>query len=52
VLTAVKEGHITEGPRLDEYGAWRCKLKKRVAGKLIRVAVALEADGLLIITTF
>ena len=47
VLTAAREGQLTQDPWLDEYGDWRCKLRKRVAGKLIRVAVALESEGLL-----
>ena len=52
VLVTVEEGTINQGPTLDEYNEWRCRLKKRVAGRLVRVVVAIQADSLLLITTF
>ncbi len=44
VLETIKEGVINQGPRLDEYSEWRCRVKHRVAGRLVRVVVALSAD--------
>jgi hypothetical protein len=52
ILLTIEEGTINQGPTLDEYGEWRCRLKKRVAGRLVRVVVAIQADSLLLITTF
>jgi hypothetical protein len=52
VLVTAEEGTINQGPTLDEYNEWRCRLKKRVAGRLVRVVVAIQAGGLLLITTF
>jgi hypothetical protein len=42
VLETMGEGSINQGPRLDECNDWRCRLKKRVAGKLVRVVVAVH----------
>ena len=42
VLETLREGSINQGPRLDECNDWRCRLKKRVAGRLVRVIVAIH----------
>lgn len=42
VLTTLEEGCINQGPELDEYGDWRCRVRKRVAGRLVRVVVAIH----------
>jgi hypothetical protein len=42
VLETMKEGIINQGPRLDECGDWRCRLRKRHAGRLVRVIVAIH----------
>jgi hypothetical protein len=42
VLTTLREGCINQGPNLDECGDWRCRVKKRVAGRLVRVVVAIH----------
>lgn len=52
VLTVLREGTINQGPELDEYNDWRCRVKKRVAGRLVRVVVAIQRNALLIVTTF
>ena len=44
VLETIKEGVVNEGPALDEYGEWRCRVKRRVAGHLVRVVVAISSD--------
>jgi len=47
VMETLKEGHINQGPRLDECGDWRCRVKKRIAGRLVRVVVAIHDMNLL-----
>ena len=42
LLTAMKGGNVNQGPELDEYGDWRCRIRKRVAGRLVRVIVAIH----------
>ena len=42
VLTTLSEGAINQGPTRDEYNDWRCRLRKRVAGRLVRVIVAIH----------
>lgn len=52
VIQTLSEGSINQGPTLDEFGDWRCRVKKRVAGRLVRVVVAIQSGELLIVTTF
>jgi hypothetical protein len=42
VLETIKEGSVNQGPRLDECGEWRCRVKRRVAGRLVHVVVAIH----------
>jgi hypothetical protein len=44
VLETIKEGTVDQGPTLDEYSEWRCRVRRRVAGRLVRVVVALSSD--------
>ena len=44
VLETIKEGIINQGPALDQYSEWRCRVKRRVSGRLVRVVVALSSD--------
>jgi hypothetical protein len=44
VLETIKQGVINQGPTLDQYSEWRCRVKRRVAGRLVRVVVALSSD--------
>jgi hypothetical protein len=44
VLETIKEGAVNQGPTLDEYSEWRCRVKRRVAGRLVRVVVAISSD--------
>lgn len=47
VLETLKGGSINQGPWLDECGDWRCRVKRRVAGRLVRVVVAIHAMNFL-----
>jgi hypothetical protein len=42
VMETMRAGHINQGPRRDDCGDWRCRMKKRVAGKLVRVVLAIH----------
>ena len=42
VMETLKEGVINQGPRQDEYGDWRCRIKRRVAGRCVHVVVAIH----------
>lgn len=44
VMETIKEGTVNQGPARDEYGEWRCRVKRRVAGHLVRVVVAISSD--------
>lgn len=53
VLRVLTEGSINQGPQRDDYGDWRCRVRKRVAGRLVRVVVAIhELRTLYLITTY
>ena len=47
VLETMKKGSVNQGPELDEYGEWRCRIHRRVAGRLVRVIVAIHEMRLL-----
>ena len=46
-LTTMKEGTVNQGPTRDEYGDLKCRVRKRVAGRLVRVVVAIHEGSLL-----
>ena len=41
-LDTLRNGKIIGGPKLDEYEEWKVTLRKRSAGRLTRVAVAIK----------
>ena len=47
VLVALKEGHVNQGPERADCGDWKCRIKKRAAGRLVRVIVAIHATNFL-----
>jgi hypothetical protein len=40
MLEVLAEGEAIDGPRLDQYGDWRIKLARKVAGRRVQVVVA------------
>lgn len=44
-------GSINQGPTRDEAGEWRCRLKKRHAGRLVHVVVALSGHDFMYVVT-
>jgi hypothetical protein len=51
VVETLRSGTINQGPILDECNDWRCRLKKRVAGQLVRVVVAIHDMSFLYVIT-
>jgi hypothetical protein len=51
VSRVMAEGSINQGPSKDDYGDWRCRVRKRVAGKLVRVVVAIHEERILYLVT-
>jgi hypothetical protein len=47
VMTTLTQGSINQGPRRDECGDYRCRIRKRVAGRLVRVIVSIHAMNFL-----
>lgn len=47
VMTTIEEGHINQGPMRDECGDWRCRMRKRVAGRDVRVVLAIHGMNFL-----
>ena len=47
LMGVLEGGQIDEGPSKDEHGEWRCRLRRRVAGRLVRVVVAFQAGNFL-----
>lgn len=41
-MLTLESGCINQGPDLDDYGDWRCRLRKRTAGRLVRVVCAIH----------
>ena len=40
VLETLKSGGVNQGPERDECGDMRCRVRKRVAGRLVRIVLA------------
>lgn len=50
VIEVIKHGECVSGPTLDEYGDWRIKLKRVVAGRRVQVVVAVKEHHFDIVT--
>ncbi len=51
VLETLKGGSIDQGPKRDDIGDWRCRVRRRWAGKYVRVVVALSGHDYMYIVT-
>jgi hypothetical protein len=49
VMETIGSGSVNQGPLMDEYNEWRCRLRKRTAGRLVRVVVAIHEMRILYI---
>ena len=52
VMEVLKEGTAVSVPKLDPYGDWRIKLRMKVAGRRVRVVVAVGEEGSTAVTVF
>ena len=50
VLSTLQKGKIIDGPASDEFGDFRVKLKRYVAGRTIQVVVALNIGKCTVVT--
>jgi hypothetical protein len=50
VLETVRKGCAAGAPTLDQWGDWRIKLRRTVAGRKVQVVVAVKADHFVLVT--
>jgi hypothetical protein len=50
VLEALRHGSVIDGPTKDEWGDWRVKLQRRVAGRRVQIVVAMKERHLDVVT--
>ena len=50
VIEVLRQGKIVDGPAKDEWGDWRVKLQRRVAGRRVQVVVAVKEEYLDVVT--
>lgn len=49
-LEVLRIGRAISGPEMDDYGDWRIKLSRKVAGRRVQVVVAVKATHLVVVT--
>ena len=52
VLEVLRSGRAVGRPELDEFGDWRIRMRRKVAGQRVTVVVAVCADHIECITTW
>jgi len=50
VLETVSLGVVISGPTLDQFGDWRIKLRRAVAGRRVQVVVAVKKTHFVLVT--
>ncbi|MGH6735014.1 MAG: DUF4258 domain-containing protein [Methyloceanibacter sp.] len=50
VLETVRKGCPVGNPAIDQWGDWRIKLRRKVAGRRVQVVVAVKADHFVAVT--
>lgn len=50
VIETVRKGCAVGTPKLDEWGDWRIKLRRVVAGRRVQVVVAVKSDHFVVVT--
>lgn len=50
VLEVLRHGEVIHGPTKDKFKDWRIKLCRKVAGRRIKVVVAVKDDHIVVIT--
>ena len=51
VLDVLRFGNVIDGPTKDQWGDWRVKLQRKVAGRRVQVVVAIQERHLDLVTT-
>ena len=51
VVRCLRHGGITEGPTLDHYGKWVCRVEHLTAGDAIAVVAAIDLPSRVIVIT-
>lgn len=49
-LEVLRKGKEATGPTQDQYGDWRIKIKRKVAGRRVQVVVAIKEKHLEVVT--
>lgn len=50
ILEVARKGEAVSGPTLDEWGDWRIKLRRKVAGRRVQIVTAVKADLFIVVT--
>jgi hypothetical protein len=50
VMETLRQGSVIDGPTKDEWGDWRVKLQRRVAGRRVQIVVAVKERHLCVVT--
>ena len=50
VLEALRYGNVIDGPTKDQWGDWRVKLQRKVAGRQVQIVVAVKERHLDVVT--
>lgn len=50
ILETLKQGEPISGPKQDEHGDWRIKLKRNVCGRKVQVVVAVRDNSFSVVT--
>jgi len=50
VLETIRKGNPVGSPKLDHWGDWRIKLRRKAAGRTVQVVVAVKTDHFVVVT--
>jgi len=50
ILETIRKGECISGPTKDEWGDWRIKLRRHVAGRRVQIVTAVKEDRLEAVT--
>lgn len=50
VLECLRNGEVNHGPSLDQYGDWRIRLLRYVAGRRVQLVVAVKPHRIVAVT--
>ena len=50
VLETIRKGCPVGTPKLDVWGDWRIKLRRKAAGRKVQIVVAVKADHFVVVT--